>query len=330
MTWLKSQWNLNNLFLLLFLLVASLSWNYAFFKLFVWILIAFGISLFSRRLIFGFLAVGGVAQSLLALGQFMEQKSLGLFGESSLSVFDMVVAKTFLNPGLLLRAYGTFPHPNILAAFLILSLISCYYFFFVNSKKWWHYLWLVFIFINWLGLLLTFSRVGWIIALLMSLAFLLFSRGFVSKNDWWRFATIIIISVLSLAIAFSWAVVPRLQIKTTNFTVQERLTDYQLAKEKIRERPLLGGGLTLAMGKRPIHNLYLLVAVELGLLGLLFFAAFLGSFYFQGFSNWERGISLILLTSLLLYGLTDHFLWTLRPGLGMFWLLIGLLKSYNR
>jgi len=331
-TWLKSQWNLNNLLLFLFLLVAGLSWNYAFFKLVVWVLIAFIISLVSRRFIFQLLVIGGVAESLIALGQFMGQKSLGLslLGESILDLADMTIARTFINPGLLLRAYGTFPHPNILAAFLILSLISCYYFFFRYPKKKWSYLWLVIIFINWLGLLLTFSRVGWAIALVMSLIFLLFSRDFTDKKEWWRLTTIIVVTVIALSISFSWAILPRLQVEATNFTVQERLTDYQMAIEKIKEKPLLGSGLTLAMGERPIHNLYLLIAVELGLIGLLLFLMFVGSFYWQGFANWETGISLILLTSLLLYGFSDHFLWTLRPGVGMFWLLIGLLKSYNK
>lgn len=325
--WLKSQWNLNKLFLLLFLIVASLSWNYAFFKLLAWVVIAFLVSLIPRRFIFWLLAVGGLGESLLAVTQFIRQKSLGLqfLGESILEPLNLTIAKTFLNPGLLLRAYGTFPHPNILAAFLILSLISCYYFFFRYSGKSWQYLWLVMIFINWLGLLVTFSRVGWAIAILMSLIFLLFSRDFINKKNWWRLTVVIIVSVIVLAVSFSWAVIPRLQIETTNFTIQERLTDYQVALEKIKEKPLLGSGLVLAMGERPIHNLYLLIAVELGLIGLLLFLMFIGSFYWQGFANWERGVTFILLASLLLYGFSDHFLWTLRPGMGMLWLIIGLL-----
>lgn len=113
-----------------------LDW-YPWFKLFIWIFIAWWVGRnIKPAWTFGFLAVYGAIQSMIGFGQFVLQRDLGLavFGESVLSPLNRDVARTFIEGGRLLRAYGTFPHPNILAAFLVLSLLSLYYLF-INFKK---------------------------------------------------------------------------------------------------------------------------------------------------------------------------------------------------
>ena len=118
---MSKYWNLSNLFLISFLLFAGLSVNffsYPFLKLLVWVAIALLISLVNKRAIFLFLAIAGLIESIIAFFQFYWQGDL----------FNTELARTFVDPGLLLRAYGTFPHPNILAAFLILSIIAILYF----------------------------------------------------------------------------------------------------------------------------------------------------------------------------------------------------------
>ena len=55
-------------------------------------------------------------------------------GESILGPEIPGVAKIVVAGGKILRAYGTFPHPNILAAFLLLGLFSSYYFLFRNRE----------------------------------------------------------------------------------------------------------------------------------------------------------------------------------------------------
>jgi len=49
---------------------------------------------------------------------------LQLLGESFLAPHLSGVAKISTEQGLVMRAYGTFPHPNILATFLIISIFA--------------------------------------------------------------------------------------------------------------------------------------------------------------------------------------------------------------
>ncbi|MFH1759017.1 MAG: hypothetical protein ABH822_00445 [Patescibacteria group bacterium] len=372
----------------------------AYIKLAAWVLIALLVSLINRRFIFFALVAGGVVQSIIGFFQFFWHRDLGLqwLGESVLRPDNLEVARTYLGSpafaegfggqgeGLLLRAYGTFPHPNVLAAFLVLALIASYYLFFLYRNVDYshgrdysrHFILALLtgvIFILWLGLLLTFARVGWLIAGLATAGFLVVqgsisqywgcrkSSGLTTSDRQgrcrlWRLEVepckilivIIIVLLIVLFSIFHWAIIPRLATLTPdNFTVQERLGDYRLAWQMIKEKPWLGYGLTLNMGERPIHNLYLLIATEVGLVGLAVFLIFVGWLYFRNIVILRQGrrilkdsscpqvlqrcrraltlrmTSLLMLTCLLLYGFFDHFLWTLRPGLGMFWLVVGML-----
>jgi hypothetical protein len=75
------------------------------------------------NIFYTFMAIG-LIQSLLAIGQFISQKSLHLtfLKESIISPFSPGVAKIILNGNKLIRAYGFFPHPNILGGFLVFSI----------------------------------------------------------------------------------------------------------------------------------------------------------------------------------------------------------------
>jgi hypothetical protein len=70
--------------------------------------------------------ISGTFQSIVAILQFIEQKSLGLsiLRESVLSPSSSGVAKIVLGGETFIRSYGFFPHPNILATFLVVSLLT--------------------------------------------------------------------------------------------------------------------------------------------------------------------------------------------------------------
>ncbi|MEI7890541.1 MAG: O-antigen ligase family protein [bacterium] len=71
-------------------------------------------------------ALIGIFQSFIGITQFLLQKSIGLFWlkESIISQSLPGIAKIIINDHAYIRAYGLFPHPNILAGHLILSIIS--------------------------------------------------------------------------------------------------------------------------------------------------------------------------------------------------------------
>jgi hypothetical protein len=68
----------------------------------------------------------GVAQAFLGIVQFIIQHQVGLdwLKESIFNKNITGVAKININHGLFVRAYGLFPHPNILGGFLSFSLIT--------------------------------------------------------------------------------------------------------------------------------------------------------------------------------------------------------------
>ena len=119
----------------------------------------------------------------------------------------------------------------------------------------------------------------------------------------------------------------------------------QSAIDLIKESPLLGVGLgnfvpvLASMYDRlqpwvlqPVHNIYLLIASEAGLLGLLAFLAFL---FLTIKSAWPHRRDLFasnllfIVYCLLLIGLFDHFLLDIQQGQILFWLMLGLLSAHS-
>ena len=77
---------------------------------------------------------------------------------------------------------------------------------------------------------------------------------------------------------------------------------------------------------QPVHNIYLLIAAETGLLGLMAFLFFL---YLLIKKKPRLTIFCLLLVSFLIIGLFDHFFWTLQQGQMVFWLILGIIAAYG-
>src|SRR3989344_5769349 len=84
------------------------------------------------------LILGGLFQSVIAIGQFLKQGSLGLtsFGESTFGPDMTGIASFFVDSGeKVIRAYGTTTHPNVLAAYLFISIFVFYFLVLYSSKR---------------------------------------------------------------------------------------------------------------------------------------------------------------------------------------------------
>lgn len=300
--------------------------------------------------IFGAIAVTSVFQALLATGQFLKQASFGLkwLGEPVISQTMSGVAKTVVNGGQLIRAYGTFPHPNVLSGFLLLGLAALYYFWLrrPSEYKWfssWRNLFSdlaigLGIFAVLSGLLFAFSRAAWALAAVLTLTAIIY--GIFSKN---YFRQGIRLAALSLALLsvfylnFYSYIHSRARISADEPAVTLRVTYNQMGLYIIKNNPLGVGignqvlysaasgvyekfGLAESWQKQPIHNIYLLIGSEIGLLGLLTWLLFLAKSLFAS----RNFFAIAMLSALLIYGLVDHFLWTLQQGQLMLWLVIGI------
>jgi hypothetical protein len=259
-----------------------------------------------------------IFQSIIGILQFITQRSIGLYwlGESHISQVMPGVAKIILNGHTLIRSYGLFPHPNIFAGFLLLSIVLCMIykntnhrplllssrirfkgFTIVIGRKNLDFI----IFIQSFALILSFSKSA-IIGLAIALFYIYvppasrrrasprveagveqycsFRGGIHTKNLTANRNFRVII--LSLLIIVFW-----LHLAGPNFdsilykSLNERILYLNVSRGTIMANPLIGVGIgqfVVDMAKytpkleawqfQPVHNVFLLVWSELGIVGL--------------------------------------------------------------
>jgi hypothetical protein len=242
----------------------------------------------SREKISWLFAILGAIQGLIATIQFYTQKSIGLYvlGESHLSPETSGVAKIVSHGTTLIRGYGTFPHANLLAAFLVtttalnLYLIAIYYQIPRGKFTPRGIILLTALFMNVFGLFLSFSRAG-ILGLLVTL----FALGmFFTWNK--LFSTLIKVYIpAGIAIMLSIAILyPHLTSRATvtDKATKERVFYNSIGSKLIKDKPLFGvgaGNSVLHMKQysnielkpweiQPVHNYYLISAAEWGIGGI--------------------------------------------------------------
>ncbi len=322
--------------------------NYAVYK--------FGISGAMKALV-----AGGLFQAFVAIVQFVKQSSLGLrlLGESVIGPDLVGIASFFNTKGeKIIRAYGTTPHPNVLATYLFLAIFSFYfiYFYFYKDKKhhwrnecliWAGYLFLLF------ALFFTFARVVvflWLAGFILRSLLVLFKDNirkisFASEENKLKLLKILVSSIVAIVLfgALYWPeVLSRIKISSGEEAVQLRIF---YNKESLQTLNWFGVGpgefVNWLMIKepnlsrnlyQPVHNIYLLIYSEIGIVGISAFILFL-LFLIKDFvvstkiDKLHHYSFLIIFLSLLFMGLFDHFLWTLQQGRFMFWLVCALLAS---
>jgi O-antigen ligase len=103
---------------------------FRFAKLILFVMFAFFVREAFRsgkgNLILTLFVISALLQSALAIGQFLIQDDFGLqrLGESPLDPAAAGVARIEIGDITIMRAYGTFPHPNVLAAYLVGALFA--------------------------------------------------------------------------------------------------------------------------------------------------------------------------------------------------------------
>lgn len=294
------------------------------------------------------IAFSATVQAIIAFVQFAFQKSVGLryLGETvALGPATPGVAGIVVEGERFLRAYGTMPHANILAGFLVLGLVALCYLLLRNERWWTRMLMVGGIVVVEAGLLLTFSRSGWIVAVFAVVATLVMA---LSRREYRRraygLAFSLLISTTLLVSALGFFVLPRAHLGGGEESVRDRLAYNRIGAAIIAEKPLgVGIGNELfyayeqemfsayhlpAQGQwQPVHNLYLLIGSEVGVVSLV---AFLGALLVILVGAMRRKdieiyVGVIMFASLLIFGLFDHFLWDLQAGRLMLWSVLGMM-----
>ncbi|MBU0624804.1 O-antigen ligase family protein [Patescibacteria group bacterium] len=304
----------------------------------------------ASRYIFLALAVGGIIQSVFAANQFIQQtvsssKWLGVAQHLS-EISGTFVVETAV--GRWLRAYGTLPHPNMLGAYLVIAVIASMALTLLINKKW-RVLAMLAVVINVWGLSLTLSRSA-LLALTVGLIFfvvmvLVFFHGVARRRVLVVTGLVIIVffqSSLLLLDPFSARVLGRGRLE--HISIESRLNQLADVQLLLRDQRLFGVGsglMPLALHEQDssrspwdyqyVHNVPLLILVETGVPGLLFWliviCGVLGSakYTLKHRVNIRTVVFSAVFLALLTGAMFDHFLWTSWFGQLIFWSMVGLL-----
>lgn len=310
-------------------------------------------------LCFGMLFALALFESIAGTAQYVLQDRVGLksLGELKINLLDLsyihVENKTrwlidnftgyqTLTPRIL-RAAATFPHPNILGAFLGLSLFAgC--FFWLRKANWRIPLSLA-LFTLILGLCLTYSRAA-LFGVFGGLSlFALMIWPLVSKKAWSKLALLLIASALFCGVLLHEQFLERGGIINYNEFVgradRDRVHYQNVALTMVKAHPFLGVGLkqfpiemhryieegAAILQLQTVHNVYLLLAAETGLIGLSLFLAFIALTLWKLWRcppTLERAVLLSMWAFILWLGCCDHFLITTHHGRLLFFLTAGL------
>jgi len=288
------------------------------------------------------LIFSAVVQALFSLAQFIWQwspasKWLGLSLHGPIFSGTSVIETNFIR---ILRSYGSLPHPNILAGFLVISLWLLIILIIKNNleKQYYYLLSLVMVILT-SGLFFTFSRASWLALFISLLIYWVFLRiKQLSLKKFFLGASLIAVVFIILSLANYSLIITRLtggerlEIKSN----QERLSGYQQVFSIISHNWLLGvgnGNYTYqlyqnnpdqtAWDYQPVHDTLLLILAELGIIGLTLFIILIISVFKNKSHYWPALVAVIIL------GLFDHYFKSLYIGLILWWLVLGFNRLEN-
>jgi O-antigen ligase len=231
---------------------------------------------------------GATVQSILAIWQFLTQSSfgldwLGLVVHPAWEAGTSVV--TSVEIGRWLRAYGSFSHPNALGGYLVISILVSSILFLRTKNRGVAYRLVVSVpfILQFFALVFTFSRSAWVGAGIVGLFYIYLIR---SRINYSYFS---ILPILVSGILFAIGLVlfgPLLDTRVSHQStaeirsMSERIAGYGESVKLFEEQPWFGVGLgnyTAALYQmdssregweyQPVHNVFGLVIVELGVVG---------------------------------------------------------------
>jgi O-antigen ligase len=299
---------------------------------------------FKRTILFACVFSSIIFESLLTFLQYFNQGSIGgtfyLFGERTFTAETPGIANASINGQLFLRPYATFSHPNVLAGFLVLAMLFLLLFAFKN-KRLKIFVWSGII-LGTTALLITLGRSAiflWLIYLIFLFGLWLFEKYKNRKINPLQitFSILIFLGVVTILILQNNYIVQR--FLTTNLSDEPLVQRRELITQSLNmfwKSPVLGVGMnnffnniSVASLKensfliQPVHNIFLLVLSETGIIGLVaFLFVFLKSFL--AILKKQNKYLLLSLLAIIFLGLFDHYFFTLQQGQLLLSLVLGI------
>lgn len=295
-----------------------------------------------KSIVLGCIFISISFESFLSVFQYLNQGSIGGFfyflGERTFSGQTPGIANASINGQLFLRPYATFSHPNVLAGFLIVSMI---YILMLSKEKKISY---AVIFLGTLSLFLTFSRAAiflWMIFLIIEFVLFIsekYKKGIANLKTLSFFSLSLILLTFGYFLFSNNFILQRLI--STNFSEESVVQREELAKLSLamfEKNPVTGVGInnfynnSINVLIQPVHNIFLLVLSETGIAGLIFLiTVFANCILIAANSAKKRKYLIMLIFSVIFLGMFDHYFLTLQQGQLLFSFVIGTLFSYKK
>jgi len=311
---------------------------------------------FNTKKLVAWFTAGGVLQALLAIFQFATQSTfamewLGIAAHPIYTGGTAVIEGA--NIGRWLRAYGGLSHPNMLGgylSFVIITVISVF-----SVRDWdFEYKKLIIILVLMIlvtGVFVSFSRSAWLVTI-VTLLFSSFHVLFHDKGHSQEVVDSVIVST-SLFIILAVVSLPLVQTRlaassTTELkSISQRAVGLDRAVEILDKNSVLGvgaGNYTAALISKlpnepgwfyqPVHNAFLLILIEFGVVGVLLLLSIAISWYYFMFYRKEVHPDDVFYLSLIIFaifilGNLDHYLASSFVGIMILAVVFGLFSRVH-
>ncbi len=292
------------------------------------------------------LLLGLLLQGILGSYQGIAGRPLGLstLGETK-EIDHMMIGQNLAN-----RPRGTVGHPNCYAMYIVTVIPFGFAMMFTRMRLFWKFMIGAVLIISVLGLIFSLSRGGWISLAVVTCVVLV--SAIRRQRIEGRMVFIVTLSILLILLAVfsigSNTVISRFT-SSDHGSAYSRITMAKGALAMLRDYPFTGVGLnnyTLFMpgydwatviangGPMVVHNIFLLIAAETGLIGLIAFMMFLVALMRRAWqitgraldeTQWIAGVGILsAFISLTLHGMVDFaLLWDLTL-FTQFWFMAGV------
>lgn len=273
------------------------------------------------------LALGMTSEAVIAVVEFVKGGTIGLWilGERTFMLTTPGIAKFDFYGHEFLRPYATFPHPNVLAGFMLISICFLYQRF--KGE----------------GIMTKLAILAGSISILLSMSRTAILTGFVAAaflaKKKWRIILIATTAILSPILFTRFSSV--LNFDSLTLLRREELIDS--AWQIFLKSPLYGIGLNnfipiqssdLVVGPnrflQPVHNIFLLALSETGLIGLMGLISLIGFPLLKLFKLYPIPYTLNAFLPwfiIIFLGMFDHYFLTLPQGYRILFLVWGLTLS---
>ncbi|MBI4408003.1 MAG: hypothetical protein HY565_05905 [Candidatus Kerfeldbacteria bacterium] len=260
--------------------------------------------------------LNGLIQASTAIIQFVTQQVVAnkWLGVASQLPETSGVAVVVTATGRWLRAYALMPHPNVAAGIMVFGLIALT---FLKKNNWL----LPVIATLTFGLFLTFSRSALIVWCLMIIVLTVLKKLSISQLLT-TVATLVMSLIIFWPLVSSRAVSDQYIEQLSLIERQEQLQNFAELLPRYWPQGVGLGQYTLE-ADQPIHNVPLMITIELGVFAAIIWYCFsFRPIWLRKKQALAHPATYLLLAALLL-GLFDHYWWTLPSGLLLWLYMVG-------